>query len=180
MSQPSFRPFDPAHDSEEIVALLTGEEWIYRPQRQISAEVARKELADGRYEGPDVLTLIIELDGEVVGIARAEDLAEARSDPQLDFHLRAHARGRGIGLAALRHITAELFARYPTKNRIEGQTRRDNIAMRRVFERGGYVQEAVYRRAWPAGEEGPLDGIGYAMLRQDWESGTTTPLDWDG
>jgi hypothetical protein len=71
MSQPSFRPFDPAHDSEEIVALLTGEEWIYRPQRQISAEVARKELADGRYEGPDVLTLIIELDGEVVGTGSA-------------------------------------------------------------------------------------------------------------
>lgn len=179
VSEPQFRPFDPERDTEAIVGLLSGEEWVYRPQRQIPEEAARKELADDRYEGPDVLTLMIELDGEVAGIARAEGLADEREDPQLDFRLREHARGRGIGLAALRHITAELFARHPAKNRIEGQTRRDNVAMRRVFERGGYVQEAVYRRAWPAGEEGPMDGIGYAMLRADWESGTTTPLEWD-
>lgn len=179
MSEPHFRPFDPELDSEAIVSLLTGEEWTYRPRRRISEAEARKELADGRYEGPDVLTLMIELDGDVVGIARAEDLAEARPDPQLDFRLRERARGQGIGLAALRHITAELFARHPAKNRIEGQTRRDNLAMRRVFDRGGYVQEAVYRQAWPAGEERRMDGIGYAMLREDWESGTTTPLKWD-
>jgi RimJ/RimL family protein N-acetyltransferase len=68
----------------------------------------------------------------------------------------------------------------PGTRRIEGQTRRDNVAMRKVFVRGGYVQEAVYRQAWPAADGTIFDGIGYAMLRGDWGTGTTTPLDWDG
>jgi RimJ/RimL family protein N-acetyltransferase len=52
--------------------------------------------------------------------------------------------------------------------------------MRAVLRRCGYVQEAHYRRAWP-GEDGVIhDGIGYALLREDWERWTTTPVDWDG
>jgi RimJ/RimL family protein N-acetyltransferase len=51
--------------------------------------------------------------------------------------------------------------------------------MRKVFARAGYVQEAVYRRAWPAADGEMLDGIGYAILRDDWKSGTVTPVRWD-
>jgi RimJ/RimL family protein N-acetyltransferase len=87
-------------------------------------------------------------------------------------------RGQGIGLAALRHITTVIFSRYPGTLRIEAQTRQDNHAMRTVFLRGGYVQEAVYRRGWPATGADVYDGIGYAILRSDWESGTTTPVEW--
>ena len=110
---------------------------------------------------------------------RADGLADSGQDPQLDFRLRERVRGRGIGQAALRHITETVFSRHPRRQRIEGQTRRDNVAMRTVFARGGYVQEAVYRRGWPAAGGELHDGIGYAILRGDWESGTTTPVDWD-
>jgi RimJ/RimL family protein N-acetyltransferase len=79
----------------------------------------------------------------------------------------------------VRWLSGEVFGRWPGVRRIEAQTRRDNLAMRAVLGRCGYVKEAVYRRAWP-GQDGTLhDGIGYALLREDWERGTTTPVDWD-
>lgn len=52
--------------------------------------------------------------------------------------------------------------------------------MRRVLERCGYAKEAHYRRAWPGAGGAVHDGIGYAVLRGDWESGTVTPVDWAG
>ena len=177
--QPTFRSFDPARDREALISLLTSEEWTYRAQPIISEAAASEELEQGTYAGEGVITLMIELDGEVVGLVRAFRLAAERENPELDFRLRESARGHGIGLAALRHMTELVFSRHPDKRRIEGETRADNIAMRKVFERGGYAQEAVYRSAWPGTGGEYFDGIGYAILRADWESGTITPVRWE-
>ncbi len=49
-------------------------------------------------------------------------------------------------------------------------------AMREVLLQCGYVKEAQYRAA----DEGQRYGTtGYAILKRDWASGTTTPVDWD-
>jgi RimJ/RimL family protein N-acetyltransferase len=179
MPDPSFRDLDPSRDRDALIDLLTTERWPHRVRSSYTEADVAGELERGQYSGDDDITLLIELDGEVVGLARADGLADDRLDPQLDFRLRERVRGRGIGGEALREITAAVFERHPDRRRIEGQTRRDNHAMRKVFARGGYVQEAVYRRAWP-GANGELhDGIGYAILREDWESGTTTRVAWD-
>ena len=178
MAGASFRDFDPRRDRDALVDLLTSEEWTHRTRPLISEAEAAEELERGYYAGDDVITVMIELDGEVVGLVRADGLADQGHDPQLDLRLRERVRGRGVGQAALRQITETIFTRHPDRERIEGQTRRDNVAMRKVFERGGYVQEAVYRRGWPTADGDRHDGIGYAILRGDWESGTTTPVEW--
>jgi RimJ/RimL family protein N-acetyltransferase len=49
----------------------------------------------------------------------------------------------------------------------------DNAAMRRVFEACGWVKEAHHRKAWRG-----FDAIGYAIPREDWESGRVTPVPW--
>lgn len=50
--------------------------------------------------------------------------------------------------------------------------------MRKTFERAGWVLEAVYRQAWPPDATGTRrDGLGYAILRGDWELGRATPID---
>ncbi len=41
------------------------------------------------------------------------------------------------------------------------------------------LREQVRGRAWPSADGEMLDGIGYAILRSDWESGTTTPVRWE-
>lgn len=179
VGQPTFRTYDPERDEAALIDLLTTEPWPHRMRPVISEAEARADLDQGDYASDRALTVLAEVDGALMGVIRAENLGNEREDPQLDFRVRERARGRGIGLAALRYVTDAVFARFPDTLRIEGQTRQDNVAMRKVFVRGGYVQEAVYRQAWPSADGRRYDGIGYGMLRSDWESGTTTPLDWD-
>ena len=53
----------------------------------------------------------------------------------LDIRLAAIHRGHGYGTAALRAVSAWLFTTYPEPQRFEGQTRVDNVAMRKTFLR---------------------------------------------
>jgi len=66
-----------------------------------------------------------------------------------------------------------------SQRRLYGQTRVDNHAMRTVFRRCGFVKEAHYRQDWPRPDGTLSDSVGYTLLRQDWEGGTTTPVVWD-
>ena len=96
----------------------------------------------------------------------------------LDLRLATSERGRGHGTAALRALSTWVFATYPDTQRLEGQTRVDNIAMRKTFLRCGWVKEAHYRAAWPAHDGRLMDSVGYGLLRTDWLSGQPTPVDW--
>ncbi|MEC5168635.1 hypothetical protein RCH11_001094 [Glaciihabitans sp. GrIS 2.15] len=49
--------------------------------------------------------------------------------------------------------------------------------MRRTFQPAGFVTEAHYREAWPADGGAVFGSVAYAILRHDWQSGTTTPVD---
>ena len=50
-----------------------------------------------------------------------------------------------------------------------GYTRHDNLAMRRVFQKCGFQQEALRRRAWQVDGGEPVDCVGYAILRDEFE-----------
>ncbi|HET9770895.1 MAG TPA: GNAT family protein [Acidimicrobiia bacterium] len=175
---PTYRRYDRETDFPALVELLTTEAWTYR----VKVHLTEADVVEARddYGGDGDITELIAVGDELAGFVRAFELGDQKADPQLDFRLRERFRGRGLGTAALHHITALVFEAYPETIRIEGQTRQDNVAMRRAFVRGGYVKEAVYRRAWPDGNGNYFDGIGYAVLRSDWESGTVTPVDWSG
>jgi len=112
-----------------------------------------------------------------IGIAVLENLA----DPALMFDLRlgTRYRGRGLGTPILRDLATLVFTGYPKAVRVEGVTREDNLAMRKTFERAGFVKEAHYRDSWPVPGGEPLASVGYAILRRDWSSGTTTPVVWN-
>ena len=174
---PTFRRYDPARDEAALFDLLCNEPWPHRVKVTMTEADVREEIERGVYTNDDVLTFMIEVDGEVAGYVRSDDLGAERTEPKLDFRLRERFRGQGIGPVALEFITREIFDRQPETTRIEGHTRRDNVAMRKVFERGGYVLEGIQRQAWPA-DDGHRDGLVYAVLRGDWETGTVTPVDW--
>lgn len=67
----------------------------------------------------------------------------------------------------------------PQVLRFEGQTREDNIAMRKTFVRAGFVKEAHYRMGWPTSDGRYLASVAYTILRQDWANNTVTTFDWD-
>lgn len=64
----------------------------------------------------------------------------------------------------------------PDVTRFEGQTREDNLAMRRIFVSCGWVKETHYREAWPVEGRDPVASVGYGILRRDWETGRVTQV----
>lgn len=184
--------FVPIGDSRAETAALTeflsGDEWPFHGNSRPSRETAEGWLAAGRFTGSGVRSFWIrgtEADttaparsgpAEVtVGVVTLRDLADPT--PVFDLRLRPAYRGRGFGSAAVRWLTSYLFTEFPEIRRIEGHTRRDNLAMQRVLERCGYVREAHYRQAWPGSNGSVHDSFGYAILRQDWLSGDITPVE---
>jgi len=121
-------------------------------------------------------TFWIIYDGTPVGVVQYQDASEVHAE--IHIRLRTPFRGRGIGTPAIRWLTAYLFGTFPTKHRVEGWTRVDNIAMRRVFRACGYVKEAHLRLDFPVGDGSYMDKVGYGLLRADWETDSTTTVRW--
>jgi len=163
-------------DRKALIAFLTAGPWPFHVRAQPTREQVETDVDGGRYDD-DAQALWILADRERVGLGVLADLAD--DPPMLDLRLAPTARGRGLGLPAARALTDHLFGTQPAARRFEAQTRADNVAMRRVLLRAGFVQEAHYREGWPV-EGGPaVASVGYAVLRRDWETGTTTPVPWD-
>ncbi len=156
---------------DDVVEFLVKEEWPFHVESTLDAAQVRARAARGAYDHAFWIA-----DGsERLGMVRLMSLDDGA--PLFDLRVRAASRGRGVGTAAVRWLTAHVFTNYATTNRIEGNTRQDNHAMRRAFVKAGYVKEAHYRDGWP-GSDRMYDAVGYAVLRRDWENGTTTEVNW--
>jgi len=146
-------------------------------QRTLISHIANGAWGGAADEGGGHRTLWIVSDDRRLGVLRLDDISD--NAPLFDIRLAEEVRGRGIGQAALRVATQLVFTDYPKVERFEGQTREDNIAMRRVFERNGWTKEAHYRRAWPVPGGAPVASIAYAILRREWQTGDRVPLVWN-
>ena len=183
----SFDPIDVrSSDRGDLVEFFVRNSFPFHVHPHRSAEQISTAIDLGRYDGDDHSALWIDDDirGRL-GVVMLEDLAD--DGPMFDLRLAEIHRGQGYGTPVLRAITTRVFSTLPKVNRFEGQTREDNLAMRRTFQRAGFVKEAHYREAWPADDGAVLGSVfgslvgsvAYAILRRDWQSGTTTPVDWD-
>lgn len=165
-------------DRADLVAFLTGEHFPFHVRRTIARADAEAAIDAGAYRDDEHDTYWLEHDGlGRIGIVRLEDLADPV--PLFDLRIAGRFRGQGLGVPALRATTDHVFRTMGDVTRFEGQTREDNVAMRRVFVRAGWVKEAHYREAWPVEGARPVASVAYGMLRRDWESGTMTPVPWD-
>jgi len=156
-------------DAAPLARFLSSSEWPYHYEPNVDPSWLRGRLEAGHFFGEGARSFWIrdEDADEPLGLARAFDLGDAT--PLFDLRIRATDRGRGAGTLALRGLTTWIFGEYPEVGRFGGYTRHDNLAMRRVFEKCGFAQEAYHRRAWrvPGGE--PYDAVGYAILREEAE-----------
>ncbi|MFC3894814.1 GNAT family N-acetyltransferase [Lentzea rhizosphaerae] len=167
-----FIKFDAA-DGEALADFLAGERWPFHTIEIVERADVLKRVADGYYDDE---TYWIEADGERAGIVRLFDLED--ETPMFDLRIGERHRGKGLGRDAVTWLTDRLFGEFAHVERIEGTTRQDNVAMRRVFRRCGYVKEAHYRKAWPDASGHKHDSVGYAILRRDWQTGETTVPDF--
>lgn len=163
-------------DRVELINFLTTDEWPFFGNPRLTAETVSRWLEEGFFNSADSQSYWIMQKGTRVGHIRIFDLEDPT--PLFDIRIATDWRGKGIGRSALLWLIAHCFQTWPRFLRLEAQTRRDNRPMRRVLELCGFVKEAHYREAWPDAQGVHHDGVGYAILRRDWESGNTTPVEW--
>lgn len=165
-------------DRAALIDFLSGNEYPFHMRRTLSRDEAAHDIDEGAYEDDEHASFWLRTAaGDTVGLVRLEDLQDPT--PLFDLRLAGAQRGRGLGHRALAAITEHVFTTMPEVTRFEGQTREDNIAMRRIFLRAGWLKEAHYRESWPVPGGAPLASVAYAILRRDWETGTTTPFVWE-
>ncbi|MGN7192104.1 GNAT family N-acetyltransferase [Curtobacterium sp. MCBA15_004] len=161
-------------DREWLTTFLTSNRFPFHVRTTPTREWVERRIADGAYAGPDHALLSVGIDGVAEGLVVLDDLDD--DAPLIDVRLAERARGRGHGAPLLRALATYVFASFPEVDRIEAQTRDDNVAMRRVLVRNGWVKEAHYRRTWPVDEGEARDSVAYALLRDDHRTGRVTPF----
>ncbi|MGB3414156.1 MAG: GNAT family protein [Microbacteriaceae bacterium] len=162
----------------EFVDFMTNNTFPFHVRIQPSREQIIEALNSGRFDDDDHLTFWVghRLYGKI-GVMILEDLGD--NAPLFDFRLDERFRGLGFGTPALRLLASYVFETFPEVNRFEGQTREDNIAMRKTFLRAGFLKEAHYSEGWPVDNGKPLASVAYAILRSDWLSGEATQFVWE-
>lgn len=172
----TYLPLNWPAERAALGAFLSSESWPFHGQPRTEAEALEQRLQSLNLHDGDVQYFWIRSGDHTVGLIKLFDLKDIGDGyPLFDLRLRQAWRGRGIGLQAVRWLTRYLFETWPVLDRIEGTTRDDNVAMRKLFLRCGYVKEGHYRKAW----DGQHAAIQYAILREDWETGQVTPVPWD-
>lgn len=164
-------------DAEALAEFLTSQEWPLHTAGRPTRDVILERVLAGYYNSAHTSTYAVLDDGRVVAMIRLEDLQDDTA--MFDVRVSTARRSQGLGTHLVMWATGHVFSSYPAAIRVEAVARRDNISMRRVLRRCGYVKESHYRASWPDAGGRLLDAVGYAVLRQDWESGTTTPVEWD-
>ncbi|ONI62865.1 hypothetical protein CSIV_15580 [Microbacterium sp. CSI-V] len=162
-------------DRDDLVTFLTRNVFPFHVRPRTTAGQAGAAIDAGRWGDDEIETFWIDDEERGrVGVVRLDDLADATA--MVDLRLGEQHRGFGLGAAALTAATDRVFREHPGVIRLEGQTRADNIAMRRTFERCRWVLEAHYRDGWPVADREPVASVAYSVLRRDWANGTTTPV----
>jgi RimJ/RimL family protein N-acetyltransferase len=115
------------------------------------------------------LDLAIEVRGRLVGEIDARQPSDMFPAGVFELGITlfdARDRGKGIGSEAVRLLTGYLFDHLRAE-RVQASTDVDNEAMRRVFDKLGFVAEGVMRSFMPGGS-GRRDYVLYAVTRGDW------------
>ena len=174
-----FTRLDPVgHDRTALIDFMTRNHFPFHGHPHPTRAQVETAIDDGAYRDEDNDSFWIDhSEHGRIGFFRLEDLSDG--DPVFDLRLEGAARGRGLGKDVLTAATRHVFSTLPEVNRFEGQTREDNIAMRKTFLRCGWVKEAHYREAWPVTGGTPVASVAYAILRRDWETGKTTTFEWE-
>lgn len=170
------------NNSGNIIHILLNNPWEFHSGNNLTEEQIIKRIDSGFYHSKDVKTFFLSELDEIIGFIRIFDLGEDRFDsetPLFDIRIKKDCRGKGLGSKAVTLAIEYVFTNYPNKNRFEATTRYDNIGMRKVLEKCGFVKEAHYRQSWPDKSNVLVDTVGYGILRSDWENKIKTAVNWN-
>lgn len=166
-------------EQEQLIHFMTTNSWPFHGVEHPVRALIQKTIEEGGYQSDQVTTFWVENDqGEQVGLVKIFDLQD--DIPLFDLRIADPYRSKGYGPKALKMTADFVFSLPEKKIRLEGHTRHDNFAMRKAFERTGFVKEAHIRQAWfSAIDNRYFDAVTYGMTREDWQQGVTTPVLWE-
>lgn len=151
-------------DLDALVAWLPRQHWPFNLLERVDAAWVRQRAEADYFWGPEVRSFwAFDPAGAPLGLLRAFEFGDVT--PLIDLRVADAARGCGVGSALLAWVTSHLFESEPELVRLGGYTRHDNAAMRRVFQKCGYAQEAYHRHAWRVPDGSLADSVGYAAVR---------------
>lgn len=164
-----------------LVEFLTSDTWNFYGTPNPNPERIRASYENQYYTGDECKTFWVILDQDTkVGMIRLYDLQD--DTPMFDIRILSEYKGIGIGTSTVNWLVDYIFNNFSDKVRIEANTRQDNYAMRCVFHKCGFVKESHHRKAWGTwGVKGGklYDAIGYGIIKEDWQNGKTTQVDWN-
>jgi RimJ/RimL family protein N-acetyltransferase len=177
----SYHSLSLPNEREALANFLSSHPWPYHSGGEITREEILQKIDEGAFSDSNTQRFwIMTQANEHIGLIKLFDLDDVEDgSPLFDLRIASSYRGRGIGKEAVTWLTCYLFETYPTLERVEGTTRVDNLAMRKVFLSCGYVKEGHSRKSWPAEDGSRFDTVIYGILREDWQSKTTTPVNWN-
>jgi RimJ/RimL family protein N-acetyltransferase len=178
MKLEEFKP----EDSEILIEILVNNLWEFHSGQGWKKEQVEEKIKSGYYNSNEAKTFFIVEENDVIGFIRIFDLGDDIMDdetPLFDIRIKKEFRGKGFGKQAVDLAIEFVFNTYPNKSRFEATTRYDNIAMRKVLEKCGFVKEAHYRQSWPDKNNVKVDTVGYGILRSDWENNSRTDVNWN-
>lgn len=166
-------------EQEQLIHFMMTNSWPFHGHEHPVRTLIQKTIEEGGYQSDQVTTFWIENEeGNQVGLVKIFDLQD--EIPLFDLRIADPFRGKGYGPKALKMVADFVFSLPERKIRLEGNTRHDNFAMRKAFERTGFVKEAHMRQAWFSPKENRYyDAVTYGMTREDWQAGIITPVVWD-
>ncbi len=169
-------------DIDILTDILVNNPWEFHSGKGWTREMVEKEIKSGYFSSVDKKTFFLREEKETIGFIRIFDLGDDILDdetPLFDIRIKREFRGKGFGKQAVDLAIEFVFNTYPNKNRFEATTRHDNIAMRKVLEKCGFVKEAHYRQSWPDKNNVKVDTVGYGILRTDWQNKSRTDVNWN-
>jgi RimJ/RimL family protein N-acetyltransferase len=142
-----FEPFSRAH--APVLDVLLGDpdtlRWTRIPEPPAAdfGEDWAGRYEAGRLEGTKEGFAVLDEDGTFLGLALVPSIDRESGEAELGYMVAPSARGRGVGTAILRELTA--WALREGVQRCELIISAGNTASERVAERAGYVREGRLR-----------------------------------
>jgi RimJ/RimL family protein N-acetyltransferase len=164
----ALRPLRP----DELETVAEAQARLYSFVEESPTTVARRLSKRIQHSGRLVdgwLDVGIEAEGRLVGDITARNPKNAFPPGVFEFGIsvfEAADRGKGYGRDATELLTSHLFDEHDA-GRVQATTAVDNLAMRRVLESLGFVNEGTLRAFMP-GPNGREDYAMYAVTREEW------------
>ena len=158
----------PGHDWQK----MDGPYYPRPSKKEVTEILVKWEQAIKAQNWPDLrqrLVIVDNLKNMVIGMVNRYWISEETNWPAIGITIYdSELWGKGFGYEALGIWCQYLFDNEPKFVRLDMRTWSGNIGMMKVAEKLGFTKEAVFRMARIVEGE-YYDGVGYGVLRTEWE-----------